>query len=90
MLLGKTFSRVTFQNNILGLCVWPMAPDTGEAGVVVGVSKMPLYSRIPAVPPHDLCLRHQEWREFTIPNNPVLSMATNTHTDIASYTCNVE
>ena len=26
----------------------------------------------PAVPPHDLCLRHQEWREFTLPINPAV------------------
>lgn len=24
----------------------------------------------PALPPYDICVKHQEWREFTIPSNP--------------------
>ncbi len=26
----------------------------------------------PVLPPHNLCLKHQEWREFTLPNNPAV------------------
>ena len=87
VLLGKTFSCVTFQYNILGLCVWPTAPDTGEVGVVVGVSKTPLYSRIvgerkfmPLLVPQTEIMWRYSW--FNIP-----SKATSTNTDIVSYKC---
>lgn len=90
VLLGKMFSCVTFQYNILGLCVWPTAPDTGEAGVVVGVSETPLYNRI---------VRESKFTPLLVPQTEIMwryswfnvsSMATSTNTDIAGYKCNVE